>query len=61
MHRRRLPGRRRVLLGAFYRAVPPGRPVVVPGSSGYLEIAIHGGHAAKKLGLRVGTKVTFAK
>ena len=56
----RLPGRRRVRLGAFYRAVPPGQPVAVPGSSGFLEIAIHGGHAAKTLGLRVGTKVTFA-
>lgn len=56
----RLPGRRRVRLGAFYGAVPPGQPVVVPGSSGYLEIAIYGGHAAKTLGLRVGTPVTFA-
>ncbi len=56
----RLPGRRRVFLGAFYRAVPPGQPVVVPGSSGLLEIAVNAGNAAKTLGLRVGTQVTFA-
>lgn len=54
-----LPGRRRVPLGAFYQAVPPGRPVAVPGSSGFLEIAINGGDAARALKLRVGSPVTL--
>jgi S-adenosyl-L-methionine hydrolase (adenosine-forming) len=41
----------------FYAAVPPGRPVVVAGSSGFLEIAVNGGSAARALGLRIGTRV----
>ncbi len=52
-----LPGQRRVPLGGFYQAVPAGRPVAVPGSSGFLEIAINGGHAARTLKLRVGSPV----
>lgn len=54
-----LPARRRVPLGAFYQAVPPGRSVAVPGSSGFVEIAINGGNAARALRLRVGTPVTL--
>ncbi len=52
-------GRRRArcVLGGFYGAVPPGRLVVVPGSSGFLEIAVNGGSAARKLGLEVGDRV----
>lgn len=56
-----LPGRRRVPLGAFYQAVPSGRPVAVPGSSGFLEIAINGGDAARALKLRVGTPVMLLR
>jgi S-adenosylmethionine hydrolase len=42
---------------SFYQAVPVGRAVVVPGSSGFLEIAIHNGSAARKLGIGVGDRV----
>lgn len=52
-----LPDRRRVPLGAFYGAVPQGSPVVVPGSSGFLEVAVHGGNAAHRFNLRPGTPV----
>ncbi len=45
-------------IAAFYQSVPPGRPVAVVGSSGFLEIAINGGNAAQQLGLRVGQAVT---
>jgi S-adenosylmethionine hydrolase len=44
-------------VAAFYQAVPTGRPVAVPGSSGLLEIAVSGGSAANDLGLRVGSAV----
>jgi S-adenosylmethionine hydrolase len=37
-----------------YQAVPPGRAVAVPGSTGCLEIAINGGSAAARLRLSVG-------
>lgn len=45
-------------VAAFYQAVPPGRPVAVVGSSGFLELAINAGNAARKLKLRPGTVVT---
>ena len=35
----------------FYQAVPRGKPVGVLGSSGFLEIAINGGNAARQLKL----------
>jgi len=41
----------------FYGAVPVNRPVAVLGSSGFLEIALNGGSAARKFGLKVGDKV----
>jgi S-adenosyl-L-methionine hydrolase (adenosine-forming) len=40
-----------------YQAVPPGQPVAVPGSSGCLELAVNGGHAARRLKLSVGSRV----
>jgi S-adenosylmethionine hydrolase len=46
-------------VAAFYQAVPPQRPVALVGSSGYLEIAINGGSAAKALGVRIGTRVVL--
>jgi hypothetical protein len=46
--------------GGCYQSVPPGRPVAVPGSTGLIEIAINGGDAARTLGLRIGSRVTFA-
>jgi S-adenosylmethionine hydrolase len=45
-------------VAAFYQAVPPGRPVAVPGSTGFLEIAVNGGSAAEALKLKVGTLVS---
>ena len=42
----------------FYQAVAPGRPVAVPGSSGYLEIAINGGHAASEFKLDRATAIS---
>ncbi len=41
----------------FYQSVPTGRVVAVPGSSGFLEIAVNGGSAAKRLGLKVGDRI----
>jgi hypothetical protein len=51
--------RRRLLcpLAEFYQAAPVGLPVAVIGSSGFLEIAINGGNAAKQLRLKVGETV----
>ena len=41
----------------FYQAVPPGCPVAVAGSSGFLELAINGGNAAKQLRIHTGAAV----
>ena len=51
-------GRNRLCpLAPFYGAVPAGRPVAVIGSTGFLEIAVNGGSAAEKFGLRIGDAV----
>lgn len=42
-----------------YAEVPEGRPVAVPGSSGFWELAVFGGSAAAQFGLRCGDKVVF--
>ncbi len=42
---------------AFYAAVPRGRSLAVIGSSGFVEIAINQGDAARELGLRTGSEV----
>ncbi len=54
-----LKNRRRVQfpLRPFYGAVPPGRPVAVPGSSGFWELAVHGGSAAATYGIQPGDSV----
>jgi hypothetical protein len=41
----------------YYQAVRPGVPVAVLGSSGFLEIAVNGGSAARRLGLKAGVSV----
>lgn len=52
-------GRRRLCpVKDFYQSVPAGKPVAVPGSSGFLEIAVNGGSAAKQLKLKVGSRMT---
>ena len=41
----------------FYQSVRTGLPVAVPGSSGFLEIAVNGDSAERKLELRIGYRV----
>ena len=48
-------------LGRFYQAVPPGKACGLPGSSGYLEIAVNAGSAAKVLGIAPGTRIVLRK
>jgi len=53
-------GRKRLCdIALFYQAVPEGRRVAVVGSTGFLEVAVNGGSAAKQLHLRVGLKVSI--
>lgn len=44
-------------LANHFEAVPKGKPVALPGSSGLLEIAINQGSAVHKLRLKCGTPV----
>jgi S-adenosylmethionine hydrolase len=44
-------------VAATYQSVPFGSPVAMVGSSGFLEIAIHGGSAAQRLRLRRGMRI----
>ncbi len=41
----------------FYQAVPLTQPVAIFGSSGLLEIAVNGGSAAERYGIKVGDRV----
>ena len=50
-------GRRRIPLGESYQSVPPGEPVAVPGSAGWLELAVNRGSAARDLRLARGRPV----
>lgn len=55
-------GRRgRLPVGRCFSDVPAGRAVAVTGSSGFLEVAINGGNAASKMGLKVGSAVTLVR
>jgi S-adenosylmethionine hydrolase len=56
----RLPRGRTCPVGSCYAAVAPGRAVAVPGSSGFLEVAVRDGQAAPSLGLRAGAPVRLA-
>jgi S-adenosylmethionine hydrolase len=49
----------RCVLAEFYGAVRANRPVSVFGSSGYLEIAVNGGSAARKYGVKTGDAVVL--
>jgi S-adenosyl-L-methionine hydrolase (adenosine-forming) len=52
-------GRKRLCpVKAFYQSVPAGQAVAVPGSSGFLEIAVNGGSAARRCGLKIGDRVS---
>jgi S-adenosylmethionine hydrolase len=46
-------------LASHYEAVPRGQPVAVPGSSGFLEIALNCGSAADYFGLKNGEAVVL--
>ena len=51
-------GRKRLCqVKAFYQSVPAGRAVAVAGSSGFLEIAVNGGSAAKRFRLKIGDRI----
>lgn len=52
--RRLRTGRRWVAVRRTYSDVAVGQPVALIGSSGLLEVAVRGGSAAVKLGLKVG-------
>jgi S-adenosylmethionine hydrolase len=44
-------------VAGYYQAVRQGQPVAVLGSSGFLELAVNRGDAARRLGLKTGVKV----
>jgi len=46
-------------VASHYEAVPKGRPVAVAGSSGFLEIAVNGGSAADRFGLKNGHTISL--
>ncbi len=48
-------------LAASYGSVPKGGRAALWGSSGYLEIAVNGGSAAKEFGLRPGDRVEIRR
>jgi hypothetical protein len=50
-----------VPVAEFYHAVPPGKPVALVSSGGFLEIAVNGGAASRKLRLRRGDAVTLRR
>ncbi len=54
----RIGAKQRFPLTRCYSAVPPGKLVAVPGSTGFLEVAVNGGNAARLLRIRVGTSIT---
>jgi len=53
----RVAGRIECPVKKFYQEVPSGQPLAMMGSTGFLEIAVNGGHAAKALGLKLGDVV----
>jgi S-adenosylmethionine hydrolase len=53
-----LRGKRVCRVGSYYWSVSKGVPIAVVGSTGFLEIAINGGNAARQYGIRIGDSVT---
>ena len=53
-------GKRTCPFKGFYQAVPQGQPVAVPGSSGFMEVCVNGGNAARALRLRVGDSIVVS-
>ncbi len=52
-----IPGEKRIPFERFYSAVSRGDSLAVVGSSGFVEIAINQGDAARELGLHTGSEV----
>jgi S-adenosyl-L-methionine hydrolase (adenosine-forming) len=52
-----LPSRRMVPVRDCYQSVPKGKAVAVFGSTGFLEIAVNGGTAARSLRLKIGSRI----
>jgi hypothetical protein len=47
-------------LVSCYQMIPKGQAAGLCGSHGYMEIALFGGSAAQRLGLRIGSRVTLS-
>ena len=52
-----LIGRQTVPIRPSYRAAVAGAALCVPGSHGYLEIAVSGGSAERRFSLKLGSSV----
>ena len=46
---------------SHYQAVLPGRAVAVPDSNELIEVAVNGGNASRRFGLKVGSKVSLVR
>jgi S-adenosylmethionine hydrolase len=55
-----LPTGQRIPFLPFYSAAAAGSPLAMAGSSGFVEIAVNQGNAAKELKIAPGTSVTIA-
>ncbi len=53
-------GRRTIPLQSSYASARSGAPLCVPGSHGYLELAVNGGSAERVLSLKVGSAVQLS-
>jgi hypothetical protein len=53
----RVPDKVQCHIQKFYQEVPAGQPLAILGSTGYLEIAVNGGNAAQRFGLKLGDMV----
>lgn len=50
-------GRRQLPYHRYYAEVRQGRPLALEGSSGFVEISVNRGSAARRFGLKVGSRV----
>jgi len=53
----RVPAKVECDIKEFYQQAPPGQPLALIGSTGFLEIALNSGHAAQSFGLKIGDPV----
>lgn len=52
-----IPDGRPIPICSYYREQPKGKPLGLINSSGFLEIAVNGGNAAKLLNLKIGSAI----